>query len=112
IRWYDAETGGNLLSDQNSFTTEPLMTVGQVTYYIAVVRNGCEDPERIAVNVTVTASPTAADIAVTGNENPICADEPVILTPSSSTITDPVFTWYKDAAKTQPITNGTEGGTT
>src|SRR3546814_8489230 len=57
LRWYDAETGGNLLSSDNSFTTAPLMTVGQITYYIAVVRNGCEDTKRIPVVVTVTASP-------------------------------------------------------
>src|SRR5690606_12885288 len=112
IRWYDAETGGTLLSSENSYTTPPLMTVGQVTYYIAVVRNGCEDTRRIPVVVTVTASPTAADITVTGNENAICADQPVILTPSSTTITDPVFKWYKDANKTQPITAGTDGGVT
>src|SRR3546814_20932045 len=88
------------------------MTVGQITYYRAVGRNGCEDTKRIPVVVTVTASPTAADITVTGNENPVCASDPVILTPSSTTITNPVFKWYKDAKKTQPIATGTEAGVT
>ncbi|MBC9798457.1 Ig-like domain-containing protein, partial [Sinomicrobium weinanense] len=108
IRWYDAEVGGTLLSEENTYTTDALDTVGEVTYYIAVVFNGCEDSDRIPVTVNVLDAPGADDITVTGNENPVCADEDVVLTPSSAEGT--VFRWYADADRTQLINDGDVDG--
>ena len=53
IQWYDAATGGNLLSPTTALTTA-------TTYYATQTLNGCESPTRLAVNVTITvvATPT------------------------------------------------------
>ncbi|GGF18232.1 hypothetical protein GCM10011339_02690 [Echinicola rosea] len=115
LRWYDTATGGTMLEEGASYTTGALMTPGTVTYYLAVVKGTCEDPERIPVDVLVKPSPTAADIAVSGNENPVCADVPVVLTPSvapgSTLVTGAgAFSWYLDAARTMPIEDGDVDG--
>ncbi|AWW31582.1 hypothetical protein DN752_16440 [Echinicola strongylocentroti] len=115
LRWYDAATGGTMLAEGSSFTTGALMTPGTVTYYLAVVKGTCEDPDRTPVEVAVKPSPTAADIAVSGNENPVCADVPVVLTPSvaagSTLVTGAgAFSWYLDAARTMPISDGDVDG--
>ena len=51
IQWYDAATGGNLLSATTALTTA-------TTYYASQTLNGCESPSRLAVNVTITVVPT------------------------------------------------------
>ncbi len=106
LRWYDAETGGTLLATTNSgdaFTTPILNTT--TTYYVAAANLTCpEESPRVAVEVNVVPIPTANDINVTGNENPICSSSDVILNPSSEI--DGEFTWYFDANKTMPITDG------
>ncbi|QDH79390.1 DUF11 domain-containing protein [Echinicola soli] len=115
LRWYDAPTGGTMLEEGNSYTTGALTTPGTVTYYLAIVKGACEDPDRIPVDVVVKPSPTATDITVSGNENPICADVPVVLTPSVATgstlVTAPgTFSWYLDADRTMPINDGDVDG--
>jgi hypothetical protein len=53
IQWYDAATGGNLLSATTSL-------VDGTTYYASQTLNACESNTRLAVSVTVitTATPT------------------------------------------------------
>lgn len=46
IKWYSAATGGNSLDPYT------LLTTG--TYYAVQTINGCESPNRLAINVTVT----------------------------------------------------------
>ena len=55
IQWYDAATGGNLLSSTTALTTA-------TTYYASQTLNGCESPTRLAVIVTITvvATPTGS----------------------------------------------------
>ncbi|APU11919.1 hypothetical protein A5M85_17020 [Cellulophaga lytica] len=106
LRWYDAETDGNLLATTNSgdtFTTPALNT--STTYYVASAYVGCtEESPRVEVPVTVMEIPTAADITVIGNENPICSQSSVVLVPSSAI--DATYNWFLDSAETMPITNG------
>ncbi|WP_157243569.1 Ig-like domain-containing protein, partial [Algoriphagus resistens] len=101
LRWYDAPTGGTLLIEGNSYTTPALEVPGTVTYYIAVLRDGCEDPVRIPVDVTVNPAATAADITADGGT--ICAGDTFELTASSSTVTDPVFRFFEDENLTMEI---------
>ncbi|MCE7053263.1 hypothetical protein LZF95_01155, partial [Algoriphagus sp. AGSA1] len=101
LRWYDAPTGGTLLASGNSYTTPALDVPGTVTYYIAVLRDGCEDPVRIPVDVTVNPSATAADIQADGGT--ICAGDTFELTATSGTVTNPVFRFFEDEDLTTEI---------
>ncbi|RNL68602.1 hypothetical protein ED312_23175, partial [Sinomicrobium pectinilyticum] len=107
LRWYNSDD--ELLYTGSNFEV-PSDVTGEFTYFIEVVdqASGCPSPERIAFNVTVNDGPGAGDIAVTGNEDPVCADDNVVLTPSSAQGT--VFRWYLDADKTQPIADGDSDG--
>ncbi|WP_211657650.1 Ig-like domain-containing protein [Parapedobacter composti] len=105
LRWYDA--GGTLLHEGSDFVV-PTATAGNYTYYIEIVdaASHCPDPDRIPVRVRVIAAPTAADIVADGAA--ICAGESFTLSAtlaSGSAVTDPVFTWYADAALTTEITD-------
>ncbi|RAJ75388.1 gliding motility-associated-like protein, partial [Chitinophaga dinghuensis] len=81
------------------------LSTGTYTYYVSVSSNGncanlAGDLKQVTVNVGRKA--TAADIQVTGNTT-TCANTTVTLTASSTTVTNPVFRWYRDAALTQFI---------
>lgn len=106
LRWYDAETGGNLLATVNSgeaFTTPILNT--DTTYYVAAVDLACpEESPRVPVAVSVVDIPTASDITITGDENPICSSNDVVLIPTSDV--DGTYSWYFDANATNEITDG------
>lgn len=106
LRWYDAETGGNLLATLNSgeaYTTPILNT--DTTYYVAAAEVGCpEESPRVPVPVNVVDIPTASDITIIGDENPICSSNDVVLIPSSDV--DGTYSWYFDANATNQITDG------
>ncbi len=107
LRWYNSDD--ELLFTGSNFEI-PSDVAGSFTYFIEVVdqASGCPSPDRIAFDVIVNDSPGADDIAVTGNEDPVCADDDVVLTPSSASGT--VFRWYMDADKMQPIADGDSDG--
>ncbi len=110
LRWYDAETDGNLLATVNSGDTFtiPVLSASQ-TYYVASASPGCTlESSRVAVNVTVVDIPTAADIDVTGNEFDICSSNDIVLNPSSDI--EGEFSWYFDQNKLNEITNGLVSG--
>ncbi|CAL1521294.1 gliding motility-associated C-terminal domain-containing protein [Chitinophaga sp. MM2321] len=113
VRWYATATGGTVLSSLNTYTTDSLKTAGTVTYYVEVVgANSCANPTRVPVNVTVTPAGTAADITL-ADTTIACVSNTAVLNPTSTTVTTPVFKWYKNADRTGPITNGlTEGAVT
>ncbi|MGN7825084.1 immunoglobulin domain-containing protein, partial [Chitinophaga sp. 22536] len=110
VRWYADSTSTTVLSSQNTYTTDTLRTPGKVTYFVQVVgANNCANPDRIPVTVVVNPLSTAADINLADTTHS-CVSGAAMLKPTSTTVTNPVFTWYKDANKTTPITNGlTEG---
>ena len=55
FKWYDAATGGNLLSQNNTYST-PVLTTNQ-TYYVEQTVNGCTSP-MTRVDVTVSPIPS------------------------------------------------------
>ncbi|MEN0053959.1 MAG: PKD-like domain-containing protein, partial [Mucilaginibacter sp.] len=85
--WYDAATGGNLLSTGASYTTLPLTV--NTTYYVET-KVGGQTSSRTAVQVTVNPEPTAP---VAPGLN-VCKGQMAHLTASGSTGT---YRWY-DAA--------------
>ncbi|CAM4172648.1 gliding motility-associated C-terminal domain-containing protein [Zobellia roscoffensis] len=110
LRWYDAEEDGNLLATLDSgeaFVTPVLNS--DTTYYVAAAEIGClNESPRTEVLINVEPIPTADDITVLGNENPICSSDNVVLVPTSSV--DGTFSWYFDANKTNEITDGMVSG--
>ncbi|NML36379.1 T9SS type B sorting domain-containing protein [Chitinophaga sp. G-6-1-13] len=109
VQWYADSTTTTALGP-NPYTTPVLNTPGTITYWAQVIgTNGCANPDRIPVVVTVNALSTAADINL-ADTTLGCVSNTAVLKPTSTTVTNPVFTWYKDANKTTAITNGlTEG---
>src|SRR3546814_17704347 len=59
--------------------------------------------------VVVTVNPSALATDITIDDLSTCVGTAAVLTPTT-TLTNPVFAWYKDINKTEPITDGlTEG---
>jgi len=112
VRWYADSTTTTILSNQATYTTDTLKVAGTVTYYVQVIDGTCANPERIPVTVTVNALGTPADITV-ADTTTICGSGTALLTPTAAGVTAPVFKWYANANKTNPIINGTViGGAT
>ncbi|WP_316765939.1 putative Ig domain-containing protein [Pedobacter frigiditerrae] len=89
------------------FTTPALSAT--TTYYVTVSgTNKCANAVADAKVVTITINPpaTAADINLAGVST-ICAGSAVSLTASTTTVTNPVFTWYRNAALTDVAFTGT-----
>ncbi|WP_073482199.1 gliding motility-associated C-terminal domain-containing protein [Flavobacterium sp. CF108] len=80
---------------------------GTYTYYVGVSGDQfCETAvaDRKQITFTILPPSTVNDILV--DDLTVCHSVPASLTPTAPTLTNPVFTWYLDAARTQPITNG------
>lgn len=107
FNWYDAATNGNMLvSNNSSYITSASLAPGTYDFYVEAVNgNSCSNPTRTKISITVNPSSTAADVTVTGN-TAICAAGTTVLTASSTTVTNPVFKWYSDAALTIPVYTG------
>lgn len=73
LRWYDAATGGSLMSSAAQFTT-PVLT-SNTAYYVEDVSCGVSSA-RSMIQLAVLASPS---IMVTASKNPICKGESVVL---------------------------------
>jgi gliding motility-associated-like protein/uncharacterized repeat protein (TIGR01451 family) len=106
--WYDAPTGGNIVSTGTSYTIPLTLPTGTYTYYIQPVRFGCPVYERGMVTVIVgenTPANAITEITINGaNETTLCSNVGSVTLEaelnSTLTITNPVFYWY--------IFNGTE----
>ncbi|WP_214228999.1 gliding motility-associated C-terminal domain-containing protein, partial [Pedobacter sp. B4-66] len=105
--WYSDAALTNAVFTGSVFNT-PLLTV--TTNYYVTVRgdNKCDNLAASAKVVTVVVNPpaSAADITVAGAGTPICAGTSAALTASTTTVTNPVFTWYSDAALTNAVFTG------
>ncbi|WDF65168.1 Ig-like domain-containing protein [Flavobacterium sp. KACC 22763] len=80
---------------------------GTYTYFVGVSSDEfCETAvaDRKQITFTILPSSTVNDITV--DDVTVCNGVPASLTPSAPTLNSPVFTWYLDANKTQPITDG------
>jgi gliding motility-associated-like protein len=109
FNWYDAATGGNLLaSNTNTYTTPATLAVGTHDFYVEAVNgNSCVNTTpRTKITLTINPSAVAADINVAGANAPFCAGTSAKLTATSTTVTNPVFTWYSDAALTDVVFTG------
>ncbi|PYF70025.1 Ig-like domain-containing protein [Pedobacter nutrimenti] len=109
FNWYDALTGGNVLaSNSSTYTTPASLAPGVYNFYVeAVNSNSCVSTlARTKITLTVNPPAVAADITVAGATDPLCKGSTAQLTASSTTVTNPVFTWYSDAALTSAVFTG------
>jgi gliding motility-associated-like protein len=105
--WYDDASLTNAVFIGATFDTPALSST--TTYYVTVKgANKCENIVGTAKVITLTVNPpaTAADITVSGTENPFCNGFAARLVASSSTVVNPTFTWYSDASLTTVIFRG------
>src|SRR5690606_5950587 len=95
--------------DATPVATGVTLAVTESGNYTVVALNGtCASDASVAIQITVTPRAIAGDIVV--NDEDICADEQVTLTANlapSSTISNPVFHWFADAALTASLGTGT-----
>lgn len=111
FNWYDAASGGNLVAANTaSFTTPASLAAGSHDYYVeATNANACVSTgTRTKITIVVNPAALASDLNVTGAGSPFCAGTKAKLTASSVTVTNPVFTWYTDAALTNAVFTGAE----
>lgn len=109
FNWYNALTGGSLIaSNTASYTTPANLSVGVHHFFVeASNTNGCSSSAaRTQISLTVNPSSKASDISIAGDNVGYCAGSSVTLVASSATISNPVFTWFTDAALTVPIFTG------
>ncbi|MGO4773750.1 hypothetical protein ACEN2I_19020, partial [Flavobacterium sp. W22_SRS_FK3] len=113
--WYSFNgTTSQLITGE---TTSQLIINGLVpgtyTYFVGVSADDfCETAEADRKQITFTIFPPSIKNDVLVDNSAVCHNVPASLTPSASTLTNPIFYWYFDANKTQPITNGTISGVT
>ncbi len=97
--WYSDAALTNITFVGNTFTTPALNTT--TTYYVTVKGdNKCENAAGNGKAVVVTITPVASATDVTAGDVTICAGSSAALVATTTTVTDPVFTWYSDAALT------------
>lgn len=100
-RWYDAPSGGNLLSTGPDYTTAALST--NTTYYVeALNSSGCSSLARRGVTVTIV---NTIDAPVATSGATVCAGNTVVLS-----VTSPVsgysYKWYTTATGGTPVFTG------
>ncbi|PTS88962.1 hypothetical protein DBR27_23090, partial [Flavobacterium sp. HMWF030] len=112
--WYSFDgTTSNLVVDE---TTSKLsltgLAPGTYTYFVGVSSTVfCETAPTDRKQVTFTILPSSLENDITVNNALICLGTTATLTPTS-TLANPVFFWYFDENKTQPILNSTVTGVT
>ncbi|SEQ03149.1 Ig-like domain-containing protein [Flavobacterium urocaniciphilum] len=112
--WYDAATGGNLITTGISYTLPANTTPGTYTYYIQPVRSGCEVLSRTPITIVVKPfSPISAisDIVVNADDDTtFCSSTGnVTLTAQLNTVpvmTNPIFYWYSFDGTNQTLIVG------
>ncbi|MFD0793495.1 gliding motility-associated C-terminal domain-containing protein [Mucilaginibacter litoreus] len=106
FRWYDAQTGGNLLFTGATYTTPALTSA--TTYYVEAVSNtgNCISTTRTAIQVTINNS-TAPQPQVDAAGLTICQN-----TSATITISNPdaatTYSFYTSAAGGSPVYTGTQ----
>ncbi|OCB73250.1 gliding motility-associated C-terminal domain-containing protein [Flavobacterium piscis] len=102
IKWYDALTGGNLLSSVPSYTT-PALTA-DATYYVEVTRGNCVNSERNPVTVTVSNPVAPSTISVVPLN--LCSGESTTIT-IQSPVAGTTYRWYDAATAGNLVFTGT-----
>src|SRR5690606_26671583 len=83
------------------------------TYAVAVRGdNFCENAstDRKEVTFVVSRAGEPTDITIDGDGNQICFTDTITFTPSTTTVVNPVFTWYLSNDTTSPIADGDING--
>lgn len=95
--WYDA-AGKLLIFNSSTYDTPVNLAVGIYEFYVeAVNANNCSsNTARAKVVLTVNPLGMASDIQIAGNTN-ACLNSSATFTASSTTVTNPIFTWYSDS---------------
>ena len=112
--WYsfDGTTSQLIPGETTSKLVINGLAPGTYTYYLGVSSDEyCETTPANRKQVTFTILPTSLETDIVVNNASICHNTDAVLTPTT-TLTNPVFFWYLDANKTQPILNGTVSGVT
>ncbi len=114
FNWYDAATGGNLITSGTSYTVPFSLAVGTHVFYLQPVRSGCEVMARTAI--TLIVGPTSPQTSITGilinsgNNTTLCAPGgAVTLTAqlnSTPAVTNPVYYWYSFNGTVQTLIPG------
>lgn len=101
-KWYDAETGGNLLHTGTTYTPTGL-TAGTYNYYVQGSRTYCVTSvsERLRVKLKVNPLPPL-DIAGTT----ICSGTTAALTVTTPDISQYTYNWYMQASGGSPFNTG------
>jgi large repetitive protein len=105
--WYSDAALTNAVFTGPVFDT-PVLTANK-TYYVTVRgSNKCENNAANAKIITLTVNPPAlpSDITVAGAGAPFCVGNKATLTATTTTVLNPVFTWYLDAALTNAVFTG------
>jgi hypothetical protein len=102
-KWYDAETGGNLLHTGLTYTPSSTLAAGDYNYYVQASRTYCVTAvsDRLKVKLKVNPLPTLAVPGVT-----ICSGSTALL---AVTTPDAGFTynWYSSSSGGTPFNVGT-----
>jgi gliding motility-associated-like protein len=102
-KWYDAAGVYQTGKDGVSFVT-PAITANTKYFVAASTSTGCISYKTV-INLTVAPSATATDIQVDGSTT-VCGSTSATLTASSTTVTNPIFTWYSNANLTTVVYTG------
>lgn len=99
FKWYRDASLTDLAYEGPTFTT-PALTL-TTKYYVTVNgTNACANDVLSAKVVTVTVTRNAVVTDIIADDKTICAGMSAQLSASSPAISNPVFTWYRDAALT------------
>ncbi|MFH6948586.1 gliding motility-associated C-terminal domain-containing protein [Flavobacterium sp. FlaQc-51] len=112
--WYsfDGTTSQEIVGETAPKLIITGLAPGTYTYYVGLSSDEyCETAPADRKQVTFTILPTSLVTDINVDNATICHDTDAVLTPTSSLI-NPVFFWYLDANKTQPIFNGVINGVT
>ena len=111
FRWFADAALTQPVGSGSGFTT-PALT-GTTNYYVTVEgTNVCGNPPGTAKRITVTVTDLADLTDLVLQDSTICAGNAIVLTAASTTVINPVFTWYGDSALTIPLTTGANHTTT
>ncbi|MGE6354616.1 immunoglobulin domain-containing protein, partial [Flavobacterium sp. NPDC079362] len=113
-QWYkfDGTTSQLVAGATTATLIIPGLAPGTYTYYVGVSSNEfCETLPADRKQVTFTILPASLTTDITVNNASICLGTTATLTPTS-TLTSPIFLWYLDSNKTQPVFSGVINGIT
>ncbi|MES2828619.1 MAG: gliding motility-associated C-terminal domain-containing protein [Bacteroidota bacterium] len=107
FNWYDA-AGNIVAANTASYTTAANLAGGTYDYFVEAVNGGsCTSASpRTKISITIRTTAVSADVIISGAGNAYCSGNAVKLSASSTTVVNPVFIWYTDAALANAVFTG------